>query len=196
MIASLRRALVFLLTVGLLSAGPASIGSVDTCFGAAPLRAQSSENSKYAAIVVDAATGEVLFARHADRVRMTNIAQMVNVLQAMILTRAFDQMRLGHARLGLHEGDETAHASILGVRRVRKEDGNVEPKGLGHGRASGEVAGRVGAFGDEKTGAVHGCARSEGGEGQDCAEQGDETFAVHLAPPQGNATTASSQPIA
>jgi len=28
-----------------------------------------------------------IFARHADRVRMTNIAQMVNVLQAMILTR-------------------------------------------------------------------------------------------------------------
>ena len=27
-----------------------------------------------------------IFARHADRVRMTNIAQMVNVLQAMILT--------------------------------------------------------------------------------------------------------------
>ena len=28
-----------------------------------------------------------IFHRHADRVRMTNIAQMVNVLQAMILTR-------------------------------------------------------------------------------------------------------------
>ena len=28
-----------------------------------------------------------IFARHADRVRMTNIAQMVNVLQAMILTK-------------------------------------------------------------------------------------------------------------
>src|SRR6185436_3386380 len=27
-----------------------------------------------------------IFARHADRVRMTNIAQMINVLQAMILT--------------------------------------------------------------------------------------------------------------
>ena len=27
-----------------------------------------------------------IFARHADRVRMANIAQMVNVLQAMILT--------------------------------------------------------------------------------------------------------------
>ncbi len=28
-----------------------------------------------------------IFARHADRVRMTNIAQMVNVLQAMIMTQ-------------------------------------------------------------------------------------------------------------
>src|SRR5664280_42314 len=27
-----------------------------------------------------------IFARHADRVRMANIAQMINVLQAMILT--------------------------------------------------------------------------------------------------------------
>jgi alpha-N-arabinofuranosidase len=27
-----------------------------------------------------------IFARHADRIRMTNVAQMVNVLQAMILT--------------------------------------------------------------------------------------------------------------
>ena len=31
-----------------------------------PLVAQSSENTRYAAIVVDAETGEVLFARHAD----------------------------------------------------------------------------------------------------------------------------------
>jgi len=31
-----------------------------------PLVAQSSDNSRYAAIVVDAESGEVLFARHAD----------------------------------------------------------------------------------------------------------------------------------
>ena len=31
-----------------------------------PIVAQSQESSRYAAIVIDAATGEVLFARHAD----------------------------------------------------------------------------------------------------------------------------------
>jgi alpha-N-arabinofuranosidase len=36
---------------------------------------------------VSAALGLDIFARHADRVRMANIAQMINVLQAMIFTR-------------------------------------------------------------------------------------------------------------
>jgi len=43
------------------------------------------QNSMRDAIV--AALNLHIFFRHADRVRMTNIAQMVNVLQAMILTR-------------------------------------------------------------------------------------------------------------
>jgi len=43
------------------------------------------QNSMRDAII--AALNINLFARHADRVRMTNIAQMMNVLQAMILTR-------------------------------------------------------------------------------------------------------------
>jgi alpha-N-arabinofuranosidase len=42
------------------------------------------QNSQRDAII--AALNLNIFARHADRVRMTNIAQMVNVLQAMILT--------------------------------------------------------------------------------------------------------------
>jgi alpha-N-arabinofuranosidase len=42
------------------------------------------QNSQRDAIV--AALNLNIFARHADRVRMTNIAQMINVLQAMILT--------------------------------------------------------------------------------------------------------------
>jgi alpha-N-arabinofuranosidase len=42
------------------------------------------QNSQRDAIL--AALNINIFARHADRVRMTNIAQMVNVLQAMILT--------------------------------------------------------------------------------------------------------------
>jgi alpha-N-arabinofuranosidase len=43
------------------------------------------QNSQRDAIL--AALNINIFARHADRVRMANIAQMVNVLQAMILTR-------------------------------------------------------------------------------------------------------------
>src|SRR6185503_11770578 len=42
------------------------------------------QNSMRDAII--AALNLNIFARHADRVRMTNIAQMINVLQAMILT--------------------------------------------------------------------------------------------------------------
>ncbi|MBG6116535.1 MULTISPECIES: alpha-N-arabinofuranosidase [unclassified Sphingobium] len=46
--------------------------------------ALAQQNSQRDAMV--AALGLNIFARHADRVRMANIAQMVNVLQAMILT--------------------------------------------------------------------------------------------------------------
>jgi alpha-N-arabinofuranosidase len=53
----------------------------DTPPGAPALR---QENTLRDALV--AATNFNIFHRHADRVRMTNIAQMVNVLQAMILT--------------------------------------------------------------------------------------------------------------
>jgi alpha-N-arabinofuranosidase len=53
----------------------------DTPPGAPALR---QENTLRDALV--AATNFHIFHRHADRVRMTNIAQMVNVLQAMILT--------------------------------------------------------------------------------------------------------------
>lgn len=42
------------------------------------------ENSQRDAII--AALNFNIFARHADRVRGANIAQMINVLQAMILT--------------------------------------------------------------------------------------------------------------
>jgi alpha-N-arabinofuranosidase len=49
------------------------------------------QNTQRDAVV--AALGINIFARHADRVRMANIAQMVNVLQAMILTNK-DKMLL------------------------------------------------------------------------------------------------------
>lgn len=51
----------------------------------------SQQNSLRDAVV--AALNFNIFHKHADRVQMTNIAQMVNVLQAMILTRG-DQMIL------------------------------------------------------------------------------------------------------
>lgn len=41
---------------------------------------------------LSAALGIDIFARHADRVRMANIAQMINVLQAMIFTRGSDMI--------------------------------------------------------------------------------------------------------
>ena len=44
----------------------------------------AQQNSQRDAVL--AALNLNIFARHADRVRMANIAQMVNVLQAMILT--------------------------------------------------------------------------------------------------------------
>ena len=60
----------------------------DTPPGAPALR---QENTLRDALV--AATNFNIFHRHADRVRMTNIAQMVNVLQAMILTNGARMVR-------------------------------------------------------------------------------------------------------
>ena len=50
----------------------------------APRRFLVQQNSLRDALI--AALNINIFARHADRVRMANIAQMINVLQAMILT--------------------------------------------------------------------------------------------------------------
>src|SRR6202012_5292289 len=49
------------------------------------------QNSQRDAII--AALNINIFARHADRVRMANIAQMINVLQAMILTNKDKMIR-------------------------------------------------------------------------------------------------------
>ena len=51
----------------------------------APTRASSSQQNSLRDALL-AALNINIFARHADRVRMANIAQMINVLQAMILT--------------------------------------------------------------------------------------------------------------
>lgn len=56
--------------------------------------AQSGENSRYAAIVVDAGTGEVLFARHADSRRYP-----ASVTKVMTLYLAFEALEKGQVTL-------------------------------------------------------------------------------------------------
>lgn len=59
-----------------------------------PLVAQSSENSRYAAIVVDAESGEVLFARHADSRRYP-----ASITKVMTLYLAFEALTEGRVKL-------------------------------------------------------------------------------------------------
>ncbi|MBX9460881.1 MAG: serine hydrolase [Brevundimonas sp.] len=59
-----------------------------------PLVAQSSENTRYAAIVVDAETGEVLFARHADSRRYP-----ASITKVMTLYLAFEALTEGKVKL-------------------------------------------------------------------------------------------------
>jgi D-alanyl-D-alanine carboxypeptidase len=58
------------------------------------VQAQSGENSRYAAIVVDAGTGEVLFARHADSRRYP-----ASVTKMMTLYLTFEALEKGTATL-------------------------------------------------------------------------------------------------
>ena len=58
-----------------------------------PLVAQSSDNARYAAIVVDAATGEVLFARHADSRRYP-----ASITKMMTLYMAFEALAEGRIK--------------------------------------------------------------------------------------------------
>jgi D-alanyl-D-alanine carboxypeptidase (penicillin-binding protein 5/6) len=62
--------------------------------GAAPLVAQSADNSRYAAVVVDAASGEVLFARHADEARFP-----ASITKVMTLYLTFEALSEGRAKL-------------------------------------------------------------------------------------------------
>ena len=65
-----------------------------TGFGLSRVQAQSGENSRYAAIVVDAGTGEVLFARHADSRRYP-----ASVTKMMTLYLVFEALEKGTADL-------------------------------------------------------------------------------------------------
>jgi D-alanyl-D-alanine carboxypeptidase len=59
-----------------------------------PVEAQSSDNARYAAIVVDAISGEVLFARRADSPRYP-----ASVTKMMTLYLAFEALEAGKVRL-------------------------------------------------------------------------------------------------
>ncbi|MFC5344637.1 D-alanyl-D-alanine carboxypeptidase family protein [Brevundimonas staleyi] len=65
-----------------------------TGLGLTRVQAQSGENSRYAAIVVDAGTGEVLFARHADSRRYP-----ASVTKMMTLYLVFEALEKGRADL-------------------------------------------------------------------------------------------------
>lgn len=60
--------------------------------GVAPLGAQSQENSRYAAIVMDAASGEVLFARNADSRRYP--ASLTKMMTLYLTFEALSQGRV------------------------------------------------------------------------------------------------------
>lgn len=60
---------------------------------ATPLVAQSSDNARYAAIVVDAESGEVLFARHADSRRYP-----ASITKVMTLYLAFEALSEGRVK--------------------------------------------------------------------------------------------------
>ena len=62
--------------------------------GAEPLVAQSSENTRYAAIVVDAESGEVLFARRADNPRYP-----ASITKVMTLYMTFEALADGRIKL-------------------------------------------------------------------------------------------------
>jgi D-alanyl-D-alanine carboxypeptidase len=59
-----------------------------------PVEAQSSDNARYAAIVVDAQTGEVLFARRADSARYP-----ASVTKMMTLYLTFEALEAGRVKL-------------------------------------------------------------------------------------------------
>ncbi|MGV9010230.1 D-alanyl-D-alanine carboxypeptidase [Brevundimonas sp.] len=83
-IALIRRGLLSLAVIAGLAFTPAATAPV----------AQSSDNSRYAAIVVDAETGEVLFARHADSRRFP-----ASITKMMTLYLAFESLSKGDVKL-------------------------------------------------------------------------------------------------
>lgn len=81
-----RRMVVLLLSLSLLTVGPLP--------GAFTPAAESRENLRYAAIVVDAETGEVMFARHADSRRYP-----ASITKVMTLYLVFEAITEGRIQL-------------------------------------------------------------------------------------------------
>lgn len=81
-----RRTVVLLLSLSLLAVGPLP--------GAFTPEAHSRENLRYAAIVVDAQTGEVMFARHADSRRYP-----ASITKVMTLYLVFEAVSEGRIQL-------------------------------------------------------------------------------------------------
>lgn len=79
-----RRTVVILLSLSLLAVGPLP--------GAFTPEAHSRENLRYAAIVVDAQTGEVMFARHADSRRYP--ASITKVMTLYLVFEAISEGRI------------------------------------------------------------------------------------------------------
>jgi D-alanyl-D-alanine carboxypeptidase len=80
----IRRGLLSLMLIAALAMTPTT----------APLVAQSSDNARYAAIVVDAESGEVLFARHADSRRYP-----ASITKVMTLYLTFEALSEGRIKL-------------------------------------------------------------------------------------------------
>ena len=83
-VALIRRGFLSLVLVAALALAPST----------APLVAQSSDNAKYAAIVIDAESGEVLFARHADSRRYP-----ASITKVMTLYMSFEALSEGKVEL-------------------------------------------------------------------------------------------------
>jgi alpha-L-arabinofuranosidase len=108
-----------------------------------------------------------VFARHADRVRMANIAQMVNVLQAMILTDKEKMVltsRFAAVVRVLHAAEHVRPAPAFPDRRQPgRHRGHHRAAGAEHDRRDPPVAGTPETVEDGTPGRRAGPWRRDGG---------------------------------
>jgi len=95
-------------------------------------QAQSQENSRYAAIVIDAASGEVLFSRHADARRypasLTKMMTLYIAFEAIehgeisldtMVTVSKDAAAQPPSRLGLRAGQKVAMRYLIRAAAIK-----------------------------------------------------------------------------